>query len=150
MTMPNMYSANSTATSTNHRRTPREAQRRSAGASPQVIRPMEPDKHQRQGSKILWGVRGTGCALCRQILVAKQTPIDHDAVVGEEAHIAARSAGGPRHGECAPDLVDSCANLILLCRVDRKKVDDQSQYYTAYLLQQVKADHEPGSTIRST
>ena len=65
-----------------------------------------------------------------------------EAVVGDEAHIAARSLGGPRYGECPPGVVDSYENLILLCRVDHKKVDDQAQHYTTARLRQAKTEHE--------
>lgn len=92
--------------------------------------------------KILWGRSGNRCALCRRVLVAERTSADGEAVVGDEAHIAARSPGGPRYGECPPDVVDSCENLILLCRVDHKKVDDQAQHYTIARLRQAKAEHE--------
>ena len=92
--------------------------------------------------KILWGRSGNRCALCRRILVAERTPTDDDVVVGDEAHIAARSPGGPRSGECPPDAVDGNENLILLCKVDHKKVDDQVQHFTAARLRQVKAEHE--------
>ncbi|HZR54270.1 MAG TPA: tetratricopeptide repeat protein, partial [Streptosporangiaceae bacterium] len=92
--------------------------------------------------KILWGRSGNRCALCRRVLVAKRTAADDDAVVGDEAHIAARSPGGPRCGECPADAVDSYENLILLCRVDHKRVDDQAQHFTAARLRQVKAEHE--------
>jgi hypothetical protein len=92
--------------------------------------------------KILWGRSGNRCALCRRILVAERTSADDDAVIGDEAHIAAQSPGGPRYGECAPSAVDSYENLILLCKSDHKKVDDQSQYFTAARLRQAKAEHE--------
>lgn len=92
--------------------------------------------------KILWGRSGNRCALCRRVLVAGRTPTDDESVIGDEAHIAARSSGGPRFGECSPNKVDSYENLILLCRVDHKKVDDQPKYYTTARLRQVKAAHE--------
>ncbi|MFZ0121074.1 MAG: hypothetical protein WAN20_09270 [Pseudonocardiaceae bacterium] len=92
--------------------------------------------------KILWGRSGNRCALCRRPLVAERTPLDLEAVVGDEAHIAAQSSGGPRYGECPPDQVDSYDNLILLCRYDHKKVDDQWRHYTRTRLLQVKAAHE--------
>jgi tetratricopeptide (TPR) repeat protein len=92
--------------------------------------------------KILWGRSGNRCALCNRILVAERTPTDDVAIVGDEAHIAARSPGGPRHGECSPAYVDRYENLILLCRVDHKKVDDQPRHYTTERLRQVKAKHE--------
>ncbi|MFJ5993165.1 hypothetical protein [Lentzea sp. NPDC092896] len=63
-------------------------------------------------------------------------------MVGDEAHIAARSPGGPRHGQCPPGLVDDYSNLILLCRVDHKRVDDQPGHFTVALLRRRKAEHE--------
>lgn len=53
-----------------------------------------------------------------------------------------RSNCGPRYGECPPDVVDSCENLILLCCVDHKKVDDQPRHYTTARLRRAKAEHE--------
>ncbi|TYB43958.1 tetratricopeptide repeat protein [Actinomadura chibensis] len=92
--------------------------------------------------KILWGRSGNRCAMCRRILVAERTPVDDDAIVGEEAHIGARSPGGPRFGEGRPDAVDGYENLILLCGIDHKKVDDQFQHYTAARLRAIKSEHE--------
>lgn len=70
------------------------------------------------------------------------TALDPEAVVGDEAHIAARSPGGSRYGECPPDKVDSYENLILLCRVDHKKIDDQPKHFTTARLHRRKAQHE--------
>ncbi|CCH33054.1 tetratricopeptide repeat protein [Actinosynnema sp. NPDC047251] len=92
--------------------------------------------------KLLWGRSGNRCALCRRLLVTERTSTDEDSIVGDEAHIAARSPGGPRHGECPPAQVDRYANLVLLCRVDHKKVDDQPLHYTTELLRKLKKDHE--------
>lgn len=92
--------------------------------------------------KILWGQSGNRCAVCRRVLVTERTPRDREALVGEEAHIAARSPGGARYGECSPDVVDRHENLILLCSVDHKRVDDQPQHYTSSRLQQMKAEHQ--------
>jgi hypothetical protein len=92
--------------------------------------------------KILWARSGNRCALCRRVLVAERTAADEEAIIGDEAHIAARSPGGPRYGECPSDKVDRYDNLILLCRVDHKKVDDQPRHYTTARLRQSKAEHE--------
>src|SRR5215475_11587653 len=92
--------------------------------------------------KILWGRSGNRCVVCRRVLVAERTPTDREALIGEEAHIAARSPGGACYGECALDIVDRYENLILLCRVDHKRVDDQWRHYTTSRLQQIKAEHE--------
>jgi hypothetical protein len=92
--------------------------------------------------KVLWARSGNRCALCRQPLVAERTETDREAVVGDEAHIAARSPGGPRYGECPVHLIDTYDNLILLCKVDHKKVDDQPGHFTSEVLHKTKADHE--------
>ncbi|MCE6995404.1 hypothetical protein LZG04_11375 [Saccharothrix sp. S26] len=92
--------------------------------------------------KILWARSGNRCALCRRVLVADRTMLDEEAIVGDEAHIAARSPGGPRYGECTPDMVDRYDNFILLCKVDHKKVDDQPRHYTTARLRQSKSEHE--------
>jgi hypothetical protein len=98
--------------------------------------------------KILWGRSGNRCTVCRRVLVVERTPTDREALVGEEAHIAARSPCGARYGECSPDMVDRYENLILLCSVDHKTIDDQQQYYTTGRLQQIKAEHEAlGRTV---
>lgn len=92
--------------------------------------------------KVLWARSGNRCALCRRPLVAERTPTDRESVVGDEAHIAARSPGGPRYGECPTHLVDSYDNLVLLCKVDHKKVDDQPGQYTSEYLRKIKSKHE--------
>ncbi|MFF1612270.1 NB-ARC domain-containing protein [Amycolatopsis sp. NPDC058278] len=92
--------------------------------------------------KVLWARSGNRCALCRRQLVAERTATDREAVVGDEAHIAAQSPGGPRYDEFPTNLTDSYDNLVLLCRVDHKKVDDQPEYYTSTVLRQKKSDHE--------
>jgi hypothetical protein len=93
--------------------------------------------------KILWGRAGNLCAICRQPLVADATSADLEAVVGDEAHIVARSADGPRGGQQVRggDL-DGYDNLILLCRVDHKKIDDQPNHYTSAKLHELKSRHE--------
>ena len=49
--------------------------------------------------KILWGRAGSHCAICQKPLVADATSTDPEAVVGDEAHIVAQSADGPRGGQ---------------------------------------------------
>jgi hypothetical protein len=92
--------------------------------------------------KVLWARSGNRCALCRRPLVAERTDTDREAIVGDEAHIAARSPGGPRYGECPDGSIDTYDNLILLCKVDHKKVDDQPGHFTSKTLRKAKADHE--------
>ncbi len=92
--------------------------------------------------KRLWARSGNRYAICRSPLVAASTDLDPEAVVGDEAHIAARSPGGPRYATCAPADVDTDANLLLLCRTDHKKIDDQPRYYTPERLHQIKNAHQ--------
>jgi hypothetical protein len=91
--------------------------------------------------KILWARSGNRCAICRRELVAEATPEDPAAVIGDECHIVAQSSGGSRADSSATD-VDSETNLLLLCKVDHKRVDDQPRYYTVERLRAVKLAHE--------
>jgi uncharacterized protein (DUF983 family) len=90
--------------------------------------------------KILWARSGNRCAVCRHPLVAQATPDDPAALVADECHIVARSPGGPRAGSAGN--TDSEDNLILLCRVDHKRVDDQPHYFTVERLRAIKLAHE--------
>ncbi|MDQ6768664.1 MAG: hypothetical protein M3Z54_01595 [Gemmatimonadota bacterium] len=54
----------------------------------------------------------------------------------------AQAATGPRAIGMSPDTVDAEGNLILLCRVDHKRVDDQPNYFTAERLRAIKLAHE--------
>jgi pimeloyl-ACP methyl ester carboxylesterase len=92
--------------------------------------------------KILWARAHNSCAICRRTLIADGTPGDRESIVGDEAHIVARSAAGPRGAVFASDLPDSYDNLILLCKVDHKRVDDQPLEYTAERLRKIKTEHE--------
>lgn len=91
--------------------------------------------------KILWGRSGNRCAMCRLVLVADATTDDPAAVVGDECHILPRSPRGPR-GDQGAEGVDAEENLILLCRVDHKRADDQPRYFTAERLRALKLAHE--------
>ena len=90
--------------------------------------------------KILWARAGGRCSICRTILVTEETETDAPSVFGEEAHIISAAPNGPRAGNL-PDH-DVYGNLILLCRKDHKRVDDQAGHYTVALLSTIKRDHE--------
>ena len=93
--------------------------------------------------KILWGRSGNRCALCRQPLVVDHTDIDDEAVVGDECHIISARSKGPRHDPAFPtEEIDAPGNLILLCRVHHKMVDDQHATYTVEVLSKLKDNHE--------
>ena len=75
--------------------------------------------------KILWGKSGNQCAKCRIKLVVNATEADDQSLVGEECHIVSSKAGGPRFDPTFPtSRLDEYENLILLCRVDHKTIDD--------------------------
>lgn len=93
--------------------------------------------------KILWGRSGNRCAMCRHELVIQATEADDDSVVGDECHIVSGQTMGPRHSPEFPvEDLDGLANLILLCRVHHKMVDDQYETYTPDLLRKLKHNHE--------
>jgi hypothetical protein len=93
--------------------------------------------------KVLWGKSGNRCAMCRHPLVLDPTDLDSESVVGDECHIVSGAQNGPRYDPNFPiSAVDDLANLMLLCRVHHKLIDDQSETYTADLLRGMKANHE--------
>lgn len=93
--------------------------------------------------KILWGRSGNRCAICRQRLVVDETSVDAESVVGDECHINSGALNGPRY-DTAIELqsIDDLSNILLLCRVHHKMVDDQFETYTAELLRSIKDNHE--------
>lgn len=93
--------------------------------------------------KILWGRSGNRCSICRQRLVVDETSVDAESVVGDECHINSGKPNGPRYdGATDQQKIDDLANLLLLCRVHHKMVDDQFETYTAELLRSIKENHE--------
>lgn len=92
--------------------------------------------------KIVWIEAGGRCAICRRQVLAPGTETDDPSIFGEEAHIVARSPGGPRAGGLDDDRLDSHDNLILLCSEHHKQVDDQHHHYTVERLHQMKQAHK--------
>jgi hypothetical protein len=71
------------------------------------------------------------------------TPQDDESVVGDECHIVSREPNGPRYDPGFPlEDIDSYQNLILLCKVHHKMVDDQAETFTASILRQLRGNHE--------
>jgi len=95
--------------------------------------------------KVLFAQSRNLCAApnCRNKIVAPGTPVDEPAVVGQVAHIVARSPDGPR-GDLnfpAAELHDE-ANLILLCAHHHSLVDAQDSTYTVEDLRRWKRQHQ--------
>ena len=95
--------------------------------------------------KILWGKSGNKCSFpdCKMDLVMDESETDDPSVIGEEAHIVARKKNGPRgKSKLTEEQRDKYNNLILLCSVHHKLIDDQKNKYTIDILNQYKREHE--------
>jgi hypothetical protein len=95
--------------------------------------------------KLLWGRAGNRCAICREELSIDAVALgDDDSVIGDMAHIVARKPTFTRgdYAALTDEQRDKYENLILLCKNDHKRIDDQSLKYTVERLRQTKADHE--------
>lgn len=93
--------------------------------------------------KTLWGKSGNKCAWCRDILITKTSPPAELTIIGEECHIVARNSLGPR-GSSELDISkrDDFDNLILLCSIHHKIVDDNPDEYSIEKLHEMKVRHE--------
>jgi hypothetical protein len=81
--------------------------------------------------------------MCRHELVIDATAADDESVIGDECHIVSGKSQGPRHDPARPsECLDELENLILLCRIHHKMVDDQYETYTVEMLKTLKANHE--------
>ena len=92
--------------------------------------------------KILWGRSGNRCAICRVTLVVEKRESDAESVVGDECHIHSSSPEGPRYVALAANEADALENLILLCRLHHKMVDDQVEMFSGDALRTTKGNHE--------
>jgi hypothetical protein len=94
-----------------------------------------------ESRKRLWGRSGGKCAICREALFV--VAAGYDTIVGQEAHIIARSPGGPRRDfMTALTKIDDYSNLVLLCPTDHAIVDAQPAQWTVERLLEVKTAHE--------
>lgn len=95
--------------------------------------------------KMLWGRSGARCAMCK-VQLATITDIGSSVVIGEEAHIVARSPTGARgESPLRPKQRDEYSNLILLCPTDHSRIDDLPsgpEIYPVSDLLDIKRDHE--------
>lgn len=95
--------------------------------------------------KMLWGRAANRCAFpaCRRELVTESTLTDDESLIGEAAHIIAKELGGPRgESPLTGEQRDKYENLVLLCRIHHKIIDDQINAYTSNVLRDLKSDHE--------
>lgn len=93
--------------------------------------------------RVLWARSGNACAICGIELVSENGDGVGVSIIGEECHIVARSAGGPRGKEAPPGGdVDGHGNLLLLCRNDHRRIDETPEAYPLSTLVDLKARHE--------
>lgn len=94
---------------------------------------------------MIWGRSGNMCAFpdCKKVLVIDETSTDDPSIIGEEAHIVAQKDDGPRGKSILTyEQRDKYENLILLCSIHHKIIDDQENEYTVEELHQFKETHE--------
>jgi hypothetical protein len=91
--------------------------------------------------KIVWAEAGGRCAICRGEVITPGTHCDDPSVFGEEAHIVARSMGGPRAADLDDDSRPSHTNLLLLCSRHHKQIDDQPDPFRIERLREIKEQH---------
>ncbi|RYY86354.1 MAG: HNH endonuclease [Chitinophagaceae bacterium] len=93
--------------------------------------------------KMLWGRAANRCAICRNELVMDASETDDESVVGEACHIVASSNDGPRgNSPLTPEQRDKYGNLILLCNIHHKQIDDQHVAFSIERLNTLKQTHE--------
>ena len=92
--------------------------------------------------KLLWIRAGSICTICKSQLAEEAKGDDRDVVLGEEAHVVSEKPNGPCFRPMPPDEVDTYANLLLLCPIHHKIVDEQVPYYTEQRLHNLKHEHE--------
>lgn len=95
--------------------------------------------------KILCIRSGNRCAFpkCNVILVKDKTEYDNESIVADMAHIRGEKPTAPRYDE---DMTgkerNNYSNLILLCKLHHKMVDDQPNTYSVKKLLEMRSSHE--------
>jgi len=96
-------------------------------------------------NRMLWGRAASRCSLpeCRRELVIDALETDDPSLVGEAAHIVAEEPDGPRGDPAFPiERLNKYDNLILLCNIHHKQVDDQFKHFSVDRLRTLKGAHE--------
>lgn len=101
--------------------------------------------------KILWARSGNQCAKCKASLIQGVSDLNSDTIVGDECHIVSGAKGGPRWNMTVdPEKIDLIDNLLLLCKVCHKLVDDQVDVFTVDALKLIKRKHEKSIEERAS
>ena len=94
--------------------------------------------------KQLFGLSGNRCAFPRCEIALLQG----NSIVGEICHIKAAKPNGPRYDAAqTPEERHSFNNLILMCAVHHKIIDDDPKSYTFQRLQRLKEEHIAHGTV---
>jgi hypothetical protein len=92
--------------------------------------------------KMLWGRSGMKCAMC-QIALSEEHQLGGAVIIGQEAHIVAKSPKGPRgNSPLSAEERDRYSNLVLLCPSDHVRIDARPEDYSVEMLLEIKAQHE--------
>lgn len=95
--------------------------------------------------KLLWGRAASRCAFpeCRMKLTQDKKAASASFPLGEQAHIVAKEADGPRgDSPLSTDERDSYFNLILLCPTHHSLIDNNPEDYPIEKLHLIKDSHE--------
>lgn len=93
--------------------------------------------------KLLWGASGNRCAICHTQLSHESSSSGASFPLGEQAHIVAEEASGPRgNSPLSTTERNSYHNLILLCPNDHARIDRDVDAYPVERLYIIKSKHE--------
>lgn len=92
---------------------------------------------------MLWGRSASRCAYCQRQLEEPTWEGEDVSLVGEACHIVAQASDGPRGDADFPaEARDRYDNLLLLCNIHHKLIDDHPEIYTVEKLHEMKTKHE--------
>lgn len=93
--------------------------------------------------KLLWGRAANRCAICRVVLTSNTRTGSVSSVIGQQAHIVAEEADGPRGNSVLTIEERNCYhNLLLLCPTHHSLIDKNVDEYPVETLYSIKSRHE--------
>lgn len=90
--------------------------------------------------KRLWAKSGNKCAICKVDLFAESSDAE-TFNIGDECHIISGRVNGPRYKVGLSDY-DDFDNLLLLCKIHHKEIDELHETYSEEVLRFMKTSHE--------
>ncbi|AOM42434.1 HNH endonuclease [Xenorhabdus hominickii] len=93
--------------------------------------------------KVIWSKAAGKCSICREDLLLNDEAKELTHLVGEVAHIVAEKKDGPRGiSDLTLSTRNSERNLLLLCLMHHKVIDDNPSSYPVDRLLEIKKSHE--------